>query len=229
MTANANEQVSSESSSIVTEVIAGSEPKLWAGKYKTPEALEEAYKNSSKVFNENADLKKQLESATKAPDDYTVPEGIGLREHEIKEIKQIAKEAGLNQNHFSKMAKQMDEKIISSKKSLEDARTSLGEEKLNVLTDYVKKNYPETLQDTILTKLIKDQNAMNDALKHRDKILNSSVPGMGKGAGTGPDKYDGQSDLIKASNDYRKNPTPLNKQRYIKLSSEVGHARYDKK
>ena len=28
-------------------------PKLWAGKYQTPEELEEGYRNSLKVFNEN--------------------------------------------------------------------------------------------------------------------------------------------------------------------------------
>lgn len=223
MTSSANEQVAG---SVVEEIISGSEPKLWAGKYKTPEALEEAYKNSSKVFNENSELKKQLETVTKAPDDYTVPEGVGLKEHELKEIKQIAKEAGLNQEHFAKMAKQMDAKIVLSKKSLEDAKTSLGEEKLNVLTDYVKKNYPETLHDTVLTKLIKDPNAMSDALKDRDKRLNSSVPGMGKASGSGPDKYDGETELVKAANEYKKNKTPLNKQKYIKLAAEVGNARY---
>lgn len=48
-------------------------PKLYAGKYKSVDELEKAYKNSAKVFNENKALQEKFKSY-KAPHNYSLPE-----------------------------------------------------------------------------------------------------------------------------------------------------------
>jgi len=202
-----------------------SEPRLWAGKYKSPEDLEVAYKNVAGTFEENRELKSKIAIYTTAPDDYVVPADITLRDNELVEIKAMAKNAGLTQDHFERMAKDMHGKIQSQLHNFQEAKTALGEERVNVLTDYVKKNYPESLQDTVLNKLIKDKNAMSDALNHRDKLLNSQAPGMSSASTSIPQKYDGENELRNIANEYRKRPTEANKAKYIDVARQVGEAR----
>ena len=222
--AQASDAVDSES--IIAGVI--TEPKLWAGKYKTVEDLEEAYKNSRRAYTENADLKKQLEVYTNIPDDYELPSDMTLRQDEIKEIKSIAKNAGLTQSHFEKMAKEMESKIKANVDSFEKAKQEAGEDTINVLNDYVTRFYPEKLHETVINKLIKDKDAMSDALKHRDQILNSKVPGLSQGSTAMPQVYDGQKEVEKAALEYRKQPTEKNRERYINLAREVGNERFKK-
>lgn len=52
---------------ITEELPAEEQPKLYAGKYKSVEELEKAYKNSAKVFNDNKTLQERLKN-------YEVPE-----------------------------------------------------------------------------------------------------------------------------------------------------------
>jgi hypothetical protein len=211
----------------VTETIISTiaEPKLWAGKYKSPEDLEVAYKNVAGTFEENRELKSKIESYSKAPDDYVIPSDITLRDQELVEIKQMAKNAGLTQDHFEKMTRDMHGKIQGQLNAFQEAKQSLGEEKLNVLTDYVKRTYPESLHETVLNKLIKDKTAMSDALNHRDKLLNSQTPGISSGSTTIPQRYDGEAELQKIANEYRKRPTEATKAKYIDIARQVGEAR----
>ena len=203
-----------------------SEPKLYANKFKSVEELESAYGHSVNAMREVNELKKQYS----VPDDYSLPSDISLRDYEISEMKTMAKNAGLNQEHFEKMARDMHGRIQSNINSFEDAKKSISEENMNVLTDYVKRTYPESLHDTVLTKLIKDKNAMNDAMRHRDTLLNSQVPGMSSGSTSIPaPSYDGQKELQKAAMDYKKQPNEANRDRYIDLARQVGEARQQKK
>jgi uncharacterized phage infection (PIP) family protein YhgE len=202
------------------------EQRLYAGKYQTVEALEEAYKNSAKVFNENKELHSRIESLSKIPETYQKPDDIALTGNELAEIERIAKQAGLNQDQFSKTAREMQSRIMQQRKEFEDAKNAIDKTELNLVTDYVKNYYPEKLQEAVLNTLIKDKTAMSDALKHREQLLNSSAPGMSGATGHTPaPKYDGHDEMMKARAEYTKNPTERNRNKYIKLAEEVGHSR----
>jgi hypothetical protein len=207
--------------------LTGTEPKLYAGKYKSVEDLEKAYKDSEKFIGENTNLKRELEKYTKTPDDYEVSNDISLRDTEVQELKAIAKNAGLNQEQFLKTAKEMQSRINSQLSSFEQAKQELGEANLNILTDYVSKNYPERLREVVLTKLIKDKDAMSDALNHRDTLLNNQAPGMDKASAEKPQKYDGEKDLKEAAQAYHKNPKDHKaRDRYIELAKATGEERF---
>jgi len=229
MTEVTTNEVPNTSESAVTAAVSG-DPKLWAGKYKTVEELENAYKNSSKIYNENKELQQQLELAIKIPDDYTVPKGLSMREHEINEIKSIAKNSGLTQQHFEKMATEMQSKIQANIESFDQQRKSIGDEKLKILQDYVKKTYPEKLQQVVLNHIIKDGDVMTDALHHRDQLLNSKVPGMDKANQSGGGaRYDGEKELQERAREYQKSPTETNRRRYTEMAEEVGRERFKDK
>lgn len=207
--------------------LTGSEPKLYAGKYKSIEDLEAAYKEGEKFIGENANLKRELEKYTKPPEDYEVSNDIALRDIEIQELKAIAKNAGLNQEQFLKTAKEMQSRINYQLTSFEQAKQELGEANLNILTDYVSKNYPERLREVVLTKLIKDKDAMTDAMKHRETVLNNQAPGMDKASAEKPQKYDGEKDLKEAAQAYHKNPKDHKaRDRYIELARATGEERF---
>lgn len=219
-----------EDTGSILEGVMSSEPKLWAGKFKNPEDLEEAYKNSAKVFNENKKLHDDLASHIKVPDDYIVPEGLSLREVQIRDLKNLAKRSGLNQNHFENFAKVTDESLKQNMESLEKAKESVGKEKLSLLDDYISKNYPESLHQTILNKLIKDDTAMNDALRHRDQLLNSQVAGISNAVPKVGDTYDGYKELERARADFMLNKSDERaRDRYFELAKEIGHARAEKR
>lgn len=219
--------------SSVAAVVAG-EPKLWAGKYKTPEELEAALigkdKEYGKLYTEHGEIKKKYEEISSIPEQYEIPSDIALRESELSEIRAIAKNAGLTQAQFDRTAREMQARIQSNIEVLERRKKDIGDENLTILNDYVKKYYPENLQQAVLNQIIKDKNAMNDALKDRESRLNSSVPGMDRASTSGtPVRYDGEKELEKAHNEYHKRPTEANKKRYIELAAEVGAERYKNK
>lgn len=218
--------------SILASAIA--EPKLWAGKYKTAEELEDAAKQKDiefgKLFAEHGEIKKKYEQAATVPEKYTIPEDVALRESELEEIRAIAKNAGLNQEQFEKTAREMQGRIQSNIEVMEQRKKDIGESNLVLLTEYVKKYYPENLQTAVLNQIIKDKNAMNDALKDRESRLNSAVPGMDRAnSAGGQSAYDGEKELEKAHNEYHKRPTETNKKRYIEIATAVGEVRYKDK
>lgn len=201
------------------EEIPTSEPmKLYAGKYKSIQELEKAYTNSSTVFNENRALKEKY----KVPENYVIPE-VSLPETVINDLQQLAKSAGFNQEQFDKTLVSIHEQKKQQQTQLESKKQQLGDQ-LKVVEDYVMKNYPHALYDTILTTLLGDENAMSDAMKHRDQVLNSQVPGLNNQRGNFSDTYDGKAELINLAREYEKNPTEINKKRYINLAKEVAEA-----
>ena len=211
----------------VVDILTGDEPKLYAGKYKSDDELEKAYNSSATVIRDEREKARTLESKYKVPDEYEIPPELSMRDGEINEIKNIAKKAGLSQLQFVETAKEMQARVKHEIDSMESAKAGIGQEKLNVVNDYVERFYPESLRSTVLNKIIKDGNAMNDAMKHRDSILNSAAPGMSQGStGATESRYDGQSELVKAANQYAKSKSPADKERYIKLAAEVGNERY---
>ncbi len=207
-------------------------PKLWAGKYKSAEDMEAAIVNKdaeySKLSNEYKSLKETHDTHTKVPEKYSDIEGIGLRREELADIQEIAKNAGLTQRQYEQTAKEMEARVINQRNQYEKSKQSIGDERLNILQDYVKKNYPESLQSVVLDKIIRDEKAMSDALKHRDQTLNSSVPGIDQGgSGAKPSNYDGQKEVMEAAKEYHRNKADRGaRERYERLAIEVGNERF---
>ena len=197
-------------------------PKLYAGKYKSVEELEKAYKHSAKVFNDNKALQEKLKSYD-PPESYSLPESITLPEPEIKGLESIAKSAGLNQEQFTKTLTAVSEQQQQYQNRIEERKKILGD-KLNIVQDYVTKTYPASLHSTILTTLLGDENAMLDALKHRDQLLNSQVPGLRSQRANLSDPYEGKSELLKLAKEYERDPSDKNRKRYINLASEIAEA-----
>lgn len=200
--------------------------KLYAGKYKSVEELEKAYKNSAGVFNENKNLKEKLKSF-ETPENYSLPESTSLPEQEIQGLQSLAKTAGLNQEQFTKTLSAMKEQQQRYQNQIEERKKILGD-KLAIVEDYVTKTYPASLQSTILNTLIGDENAMSDALKHRDQLLNSQVPGLSSQRANLSDPYEGKNELLKVAKEYERDPSDKNRKRYINLASEVAEARFKK-
>lgn len=205
--------------SVTEEVQIAEPPKLYAGKYQSVEELEKAYKNSSKVFNENKELQEKLKSF-EAPETYSLPESLSLPEQEIQGLQNIAKTAGLNQKQFDKTLSAMTEQQQHYHNQIEERKKMLGD-KLTIIEDYVTKTYPSTLHTTILNTLIGDENAMSEALKHREQTLNTQVPGLSNQRASFSDPEDAKEALAKISGEYHKNPTEKNRKRYINLANEV--------
>lgn len=62
---------------------------------------------------------------------------------------------------------------------------------------------------------------MNDALKHRDQLLNTQVPGLNNQRANFSDPEDAKEALAKLSDEYHQNSTEKNRKRYINLTNEV--------
>lgn len=152
------------------------EPKLFANKYKTVEDLEEGYKNATREAREKMEIQRKLEEATKVPEDYIIPDEIKLDDSEKADLTIIAKRSGMTQAHFDKYLKQITEKKKSELDAVEKVKAEYGD-KLAQVTDFVQKNYPQALHETIINKAMKDKGALEDIMQERDKRLNSSAPG----------------------------------------------------
>lgn len=205
------------------------EEKLFANKFKTVEDLEKAYGNSVTAMVEKAKLEKELEKY-RPPENYNLPSDIQFSEDNLEELRSIARNAEMSQSQFEKTAREMSNRVISNKQALEqfynERKSSIGEEKLNLLTDYVEKYYPPYARELILDKLIKDDSAMSDALKDRDSRLNTQVPGVNQGRSGISERYDGENELKAAALAAQKNPRDQKaREKYINLAREVGHAR----
>lgn len=203
-------------------------PKKWAGKFETPEALEEAYNNTAKVHQENVDLKGKYESLTKVPERYSLPPEIKVSARETAILERAAKKAGLNQDHFTKMVEEFHIEENSKMQAIADRRKLIGEEKVNVVHDYVKKFYPEKVQDVLFNEIIKDDETMRQAMSDRDKRLNSQTPGINAGSTAIQERYDGQAELLKRREAFTKNPSQKNKDAYIDMARQIGEVRFKK-
>ena len=146
------------------------------------------------------------------------------------QIKAIAKGAGLTQDQFVKTAKEMEARVRKGLEIAEQAKKDVGDEKITLISDHVKKNYPESLHQIIINQAIKDKTALADILKDRDTKLNSQVPGMeGAKVTDTPQKFDGQAELQKAATEYQKQPNQKNREKYIDLARQVGEERFKDK
>lgn len=156
------------------------ETKLYAGKFKTVEELEQGYKSSLPAFQENETLKQKLKDVSTVPDTYMHPDDAQIEDQYKADIQARAKEAGLTQAQYERLARNEKNRIDAQQQSFENARKEVGEQTLNILKDYITKHYPKELEQTMLNTFIKDKAARQAALSHRDTLLNNQVPGMNK-------------------------------------------------
>ncbi|WP_246562467.1 hypothetical protein [Rickettsiella endosymbiont of Dermanyssus gallinae] len=216
------ETTNHEIGAIAEETTTAEEPKLYAGKYKSVGELEKAYKNSATVFNENKTLKEKLKSH-EVPENYSLPD-VSLPENVLKEMQSLAKTARLSQEQFNKTLTVMQEQQQQEKARKEERKKLLGDN-FKIAEDYVTKNYLPAFHNPILNTLLGDEIAMSDAMKHREQLLNSQVPGLGSQRANLTDSDDGKNELLKIAAEYRQNPNDKNRKRYINIASEVADAK----
>jgi hypothetical protein len=188
------------------------------------EELEAGYKNAAKVYQENENLKKQIESLAKAPEEYVIAKDMRLAEDDLNAIKDMAKNASLTQSQFEALALEHESRAVAKQKAREQAFKEVGEENLNVLKDYVAKSYPEKVAESVLEKLVLDKEAREAALAHRQQLLNSAVPGMNK---TSYANYQIEyEDVLKARDESQKSPHLVKlRDRYLNLMAQYANQR----
>jgi hypothetical protein len=192
------------------------EEKLYAGKFKTIEDLEAGYKSSLPAIQENEALKKKVDELTAIPVTYLNPSDIEHDANRITDIQSRAKEAGLTQAQYEKFLRNDKARIEKNKANFEANRKEVGEETINILTDYVNKHYPKELGDNMLKTFIGNKEARNAALNHRQQLLNNQVPGMQRtSAGGGYSVTD--ADVRKAYDIKEKTRSEKDKQNYLNL------------
>jgi hypothetical protein len=191
----------------VTNTNTEADVKLYAGKFNTVEELEIGYKNSLPTFQENEQLKAKLEEQTKVPDTYQNPSDIELEANRVADIQARAKASGMTQSQYEKFVRDDKARVDAHQSAFEASRKEVGEETINLLKDYVSKNYPKELQDTMVNTFIGNKEARQAALNHRAQLLNSTVPGMQK---TGAYSYAvTEDDIKKAYVAKEKNPADI--------------------
>ncbi len=199
-----------------------SDEKLYAGKFKTVEELENGYKNAATVYEKNKELEKKIDEF-KTPDDYKVPANLTLDEAELNDLKGLARNSSLTQVQFDKLVSESKAKKDASSSAFENAKKEIGADKLSVLQDYVNKNYPPEIASSVLNQLIADKKARDAALLHRDKILNSHIPGINKVNSSGYASVT-RDDMLKAREEMQKRPSDKKaRDRYISLTAEYAH------
>lgn len=194
--------------------------KLYAGKFKTIEELEKGYSNSAVVFDENEKLKKQVQESTTVPDVYQNPSDVELDQNRVKDLQARAKESGMTQAQYDKFVRSDKARVEANKARFDDARKEVGEETMNLLKDYVSKQYPPELADNMLNTFIGNKEARTAALKHRDQLLNNNIPGLGR-VSTGGGYTVNSDDVRKAYEAKEKNPHDMKaRARYIALCEQ---------
>lgn len=193
------------------------EPKLYAGKYKSVEELEKGYCHSLQALNE---IKSELKSFT-APEEYVIPD-VKTHHEIISRAKELAKSTGLSQSQFDAVVRKMDEKNRDSIEKFEESKKRAGE-KLDILEDYVSRHYPKKLKSTIINSLLMDSEAMDEALKHRESMLNTQVPGIhsARGASFSTNDKTEKEKMIEAMIRYNTNPTKENLDDYMNRVESV--------
>lgn len=203
----------------------GTQPKLFAGKFKTVEELEAGYNNSAKVYQENEDLKKKFDETTKVPDDYQIPSDVTLHDNDVASLKAQAKNSGLTQSQFEKLAIAQTQSVKSQVEAFENAKKEMGADNLNLLQDFIAKTYPDKVADKMLKEAIKDKDLRNQLLDQRTKMLNSSVPGSNRvsvgsyNEVTHADVHKQRELMMKSRGKARVEA----QKRYVALSSQLAH------
>ncbi len=201
------------------------EDKLYAGKFKTVEELEAGYKNSLPTFQENETLKKKLDDVTKIPDEYQTPSDVALHETDLADIKRIAKSSGLTQAQYDKLVRESHAKTQANHQSFEAAKKELGADNLNLIQEFVKKQYGEKVSDALMKSVITNKDLREDILAQRTAVLNSTAPGMGRAGGAGSYAVT-QKDVLASRDEMMKSRGKQRveaQKRYVALQHQMAH------
>jgi len=204
-------------------------PQLYAGKFKSVEDLENGYKQSLPLYQKNQELEAELKKRTTIPDEYSVPADVTLRETQLRELKALAKNAGLNEEQFLHAARSINANVSQQMSAFEERKQSVGEEKINLLKGFVNKNFngfSDEFRGNMLNQIIRDDKTMNDALNQRDKQLNSQVPGMSgtSRASKGSELYDAKKECNDLAAQALARPNDMQiREQFISKNREVGH------
>lgn len=200
--------------------------KLYAGKFKTVEELEQGYNNSAKIYQENEDLKKRIDESTRIPDDYQIPSEVNLHDNDVAQLKIAAKQSGLTQSQFEKLALNQTQSVQSKVNDFENAKKEIGSDNLNLLQDFLAKTYPDKVAEKMLKEAIKDKDLRGQLLDQRTKMLNSSVPGSNKVSVSSYNNVTHED--VKKARDVmmgsRGRARVEAQKRYISMSSQLAHA-----
>lgn len=199
--------------------------KLYAGKFKTVEELETGYKNSLPTFQENENLKKQLQESTKVPDLYNVPADIALHESDIEIVKLEAKNSALTQNQFEKLIRERNARSAAKHQKYEQSKHELGADNINLLQDFLTKTYPAKVAEKLLDDAISNKEIRETLMAERTKSLNSTVPGSSR-VSTGGAYAVTQKDVLKARdemNGARGRSKIDARNRYLALQKQMAH------
>lgn len=201
----------------------GSEVRKYAGKFETVEDLEEGYKNSAKVYQENENLKRELDKY-KAPDMYLKPK-VDLDDETIGEIESIARSANMTQSQYDTLVMQTQDKVDKHKAYKESKIKAVSEEDRNLLRDYVDKNYSgetDDVKNTVYEKYMLDDSSRKAALEHRQRLLSNSIPGINSVSSVS--YHVEYNDVLKAREKYQSNTSDLKlKDRYLKTLQEYNN------
>lgn len=200
--------------------------KLYAGKFKTVEELEQGYNNSAKVYQENDDLKKKFEEVTKIPDDYNTPADVALHDADLAIVKQEAKNSGLTQTQYEKLVRERNARSSSKHQSFEQAKKELGADNINILQDFLKKTYPEKVAEKMLNDAITNKEIRESILTQRQQYLNSTVPGGHRVSPAGGGYAVTEKDIYKARDEVQSSRGKAKVEatkRYINLQREFAH------
>jgi hypothetical protein len=201
--------------------------KLYAGKYKTVEDLVEGYKNSLPLHQENETLKKKVEELSSVPADYQKPADITLPDNQWESVKKMAKNSSLTQAQFDKLARETHSLVNEGTQSFERSKKEIGADNLNLLQDYVNKNYPAKVAEKVLANAIVDKEVRDALLAARTAALNSTTPGIGRPNSPGGYAIS-KDDVLKAREVMMKSNGKAKveaQENYINLQKQYAHAR----
>lgn len=208
------------------------EPQLYAGKFKSVEDLEKAYKEGFAVHLKNKELETRLSEVTLVPEQYTVPGDVQLRDAQINEIKELAQSAGMNQNQFENAVKKFSDSVANKLNAIEERKQSIGEDKINVVKGYIDNQFAGfdgTFKEDVLNKVIKDDKMLEKVMSDRENQVNSTAPGINQ-VSAAANRQEKMNDMNKAKYDaaIQAKLDPRNvkaRERYIQTCRDVSYAK----
>jgi len=192
---------------------------LYLGKFKKIEDLENGYTQLEQTYTKTAAEKKQLEDKFRTPEDYSVLANHSLSDSDLSSLRDEAKSAALTQDQFNQLIKKRSDEKEQHIGKIKKLRDDLGEDKVNVLKDYVDKHYPPLVRAEMLEKVMLNEQLRLEAFQHRERTLNNHVPNHG----TPPDVYTKitHSELLELGREAAAKPNDVDLQnRYIKRTAQ---------
>lgn len=222
----------SDENEISSDVAIDDEPQLYAGKFKSVDELEKAYKEGFGVHLKNKELESKIQEFTTPPDEYSIPENISLRDSKVSELKALAKTSGMTQDQFNNAARKINDDVQKNLSRYQEAMDKAGEDKINLVKGYLDKKlsaFDDDIKSNILTKVISNDKVMENIMSDREKDLNSNVPGINQ---TADQKIMRENDMkrekyeagLKTMLDPRDKAA---RAKFINMCRDIGHARQD--